>query len=108
MTIGVPTVNAMLDIALGGSRWLNVTTDVGVEACPRQVVTYAAAINGQKKNTSTHFFQLTQAATISRFAVYDSASAGNLVWIGDFNREVPGGVGDAISVAPNALTYSIS
>ena len=48
MTIGVVTVNVMLDTALDGSRWLNVTTDVGDEACPRQVVTYAAAINGRQ------------------------------------------------------------
>jgi len=108
MTIGTATKNAMLDVALDGPRWLNVTTDVDVEACPRQAVSFAAAVNGQKKNTSPHIFQLTQAATISRFAVYDSASGGALVWIGAFNQEVPAGVGDAISLAPNALTYSLS
>lgn len=109
MTIGVLTVNAMLDIALGaGPLWFVPTDDANVEIAPRQHITYGAASAGVKTSSSAHIFELSIAMDVTKFRIFDAATNGNFVWDGLLTRPAAAGVGDRLSIGIGAITHTIT
>ena len=109
MSIGVPTINAMLDIALGaGPLWFVPTDSSNTEIAARQAISYGAAVGGVKTSTSSHLFEMTIATNVTKFRLFDAVTAGNFIWDGPLNRPAPAGVGDRISIGIGAITHTIT
>lgn len=84
-------------------------TEVSGGAYARQVMTFNAASNGSIANSSDVLFPVATASwgTVTHFAIYDAATAGNMLYSGALLVSKAVASGDQIKIAAGDITVSL-
>ena len=82
-------------------------TEVSGGSYARQSCAWNAASGGSATNSSALTFTALPSCTLTNFAIYDAATAGNLLYVGTMTSQAVS-AGNGVSVAAGALTVSES
>lgn len=87
---------------------VEVAGPVGTTGYERKAVTFGAPTAGTVQNTAQLLWgpALTSWGSITSFGIYDAATAGNLLYYGDFASPVSIGIDDLLAIITSALTIS--
>ena len=105
------TSPANLYLALGTAAADNSFTEVetpGTNGYSRQAITFAAASGGSAASSNSQTFgpATSDWASVSKFAIYDASTLGNVLYYGDLTTARDAAVDDSIEFATGAVTVS--